>query len=389
MRTVQDSVWADGQAGATIDAPDDLETPCLVVDRTRLERNLSEMYKFSREQGIELYPHFKTHRTREIADLQSQYSDGFCIAKLGEAERLTEWGFTNFVMAYPLVGQSKIDRAKSILRTGASLLLSADSLSAARALSASMAADGLTADLLIIVDTGFHREGIGPDEVLGFARALRDEPGVRLRGLLTHEGHANAFTADEGDHSMAQDAGLMMARLADELRSDGIAVDVVSVGSTGTARLIGQVGGITQLRPGIYPFNDYGQLIRGTATLQTCAARVFATVVSHAAPDRALIDAGSKTLGQDMLSIWWGDGGSGGHGLLVDLPGWELHAVSEEHGWLRWAGEGGPGPLDVGRRIQILPNHICSVFHVLGESIIVDDGVVIGRWISAARGESR
>ena len=82
-------------------------------------------------------------------------------------------------------------------------------------------------------------------------------------------------------------------------------------------------------------------------------------------------------------------GAPGGYGLVVDLPGWELYQLSEEHGWLRWTGEGPPTELTIGQRVQILPNHICSAFHMLGQSEIVEGGEHVATWVATGRGESR
>jgi D-serine deaminase-like pyridoxal phosphate-dependent protein len=54
--------------------------------------------------------------------------------------------------------------------------------------------------------------------------------------------------------------------------------------------------------------------------------------------------------------------------------------MSEEHGWLRWVGEGDPIPLEIGRRVQIIPNHVCTVFSSAGQSVGVRDGEVVGVW---------
>ena len=123
-------------------------------------------------------------------------------------------------------------------------------------------------------------------------------------------------------------------------------------------------------------------LIAGAAT----AAQMKAATPIHA--DRALIDAGSKSLSQDQLSIWGGEPDSV-HGLVIGQPGWKLRRLSEEHGWLHWEGGSAPSSLEVGQRLQILPVHICSVFHVLGEAEIVEGGEHVGTWVASARGLSK
>ena len=159
------------------------------------------------------------------------------------------------------------------------------------------------------------------------------------------------------------------------------------MGSTPGAKFTADVPGVTQARPGIYAFNDLGQVLRGTAALADCAARVVATIVSHTAPDRAVIDAGSKALSQDPLSAMYPTE-LGVFGLVLGLPGWALHSLSEEHGWLQWRGKTPPPPLHVGQQVQVLPNHICSVFHVLGECLVVEGGEITETWRGIPRGSS-
>ncbi len=371
-----------------LDIPETIDTPSLVVDLDRLMRNIDTMAADIAALGVGLAPHAKTHRTPEIARLQMEAgAEALCIAKLGEAEVLADAGFDRFVMAYPIVGEAKCERARRLMER-ASILLAVDSVEAGAALAASMAAAGAEAEVLVIVDTGYRRCGVSPESAPHLAAHLDSLDGIRVRGFITHEGHAYGAPDLEGLGSASAAAGRAMAEAARVARELGVAVDVVSVGSSATARPASAVDGVTQARPGIYAFNDYGQVLRGVAGLEQCAARVMATVVSHAAPDRAIVDAGSKALSQDRLGIHV-PGAPGVHGLVVDLPGWELYQLSEEHGWLRWIGDGSPGPLEIGRRVQILPNHICSVFHVLGQSEIVQRGEHVATWIATARGASR
>ena len=374
--------------GGLLDIPESIETPSLVVDRARMLHNIADMAAYAAGRGVGLAPHAKTHRTPEIARLQmAAGAEMLCVAKLGEAEVLADAGLDSFVMAYPIVGEAKIARAARLMQR-ASILLSVDSFAGAEALGAGMASGDTVADVLVIVDTGYHRCGVDAAEAADFAAAIAPLPGLRLRGLITHEGHAYSKPGEEGLHNASVDAGELMVAAAEELRARGLDIDVVSVGSSATARHTTAVDGITQVRPGIYAFNDYGQVLRGVVGLDRCAARVVATVVSHVEAGRAILDAGSKSVSHDRLGIHV-PGAPGGYGLVVDLPGWELYQLSEEHGWLRWTGDGPPGGLRIGQRVQILPNHICSVFHMLGQSEIIDGGEHVATWVATGRGESR
>lgn len=387
--TMTPEVQLELAPGGELDIPTTVETPSLVVDLGRVRRNLEDMAAFARSRQVSLVPHIKTHRTPQFGAMQiASGAAGLCIAKLSEAAVFAEAGLTDLVMAYPIVGDAKFERAKQLVRHGVSLRLTTDDQGAATALGASYHRDGLVADVTIKVDTGFERVGLKPDAALALAVSLKDTPGLRVRGFICHEGHAAGAASNSAVHELSVDTGVVMTSLLNHARSVGVDANVASVGSTATAKHTAAVDGVTEIRPGIYPFNDFGQVLRGTVGLESCAARVVTTVVSHTAADRAIIDAGSKSLGQDLLGIWFADA-SPGHGLLIGQPGWKLYKLSEEHGWLRWEGSGAPTPLAVGQRLQVLPNHICSVFHVLGESVVVEDGEAVGTWVATARGCSK
>lgn len=373
--------------GAALEIPDDIDTPALVVDLVRLRTNLDAMAAHARSVGADLYPHVKTHRTLEYAQMQlDSGAKGLTVAKLAEAEVFIDGGFRELVMAYPIAGEPKMRHALA-LTARAHLRLTVDDLGAAQLLSAVFAAEGRTAEVMLKIDSGLHRAGVLPERAPALVRELVGLPGIRFRGILTHEGHVSQMGDRAQLERAAVGAGDLMAGIAATLAEQGTPAEIVSVGATSSA-LLATRPGVTEVRPGMYAFNDASQVNIGTVGIERCAARVVATVVSHAAPDRALIDAGAKSLGMDRLTAWQ-EGQAGLYGWIAGRPGWDLFRLSEEHGWLRWIGAGDPTPLTVGERVQVLPVHICAAFHVLGESVAVEQGRVVGRWISVARGSSQ
>src|SRR5690606_1514745 len=146
------------------------------------------------------------------------------------------------------------------------------------------------------------------------------------------------------------------------IRARGVALPIVSLGSSAAARIAATVPGVTQIRPGIYAVNDVGQSALGNANLCWTAIRVIAAAVSHPEPGRACVDAGSKSLSSDLVPAGAHRAEFPGMGLLVNAPVWIIEKVSEEHGWLRWVGIGEPSALPVGTRLEIVPNHACMAF---------------------------
>ncbi|MFD2767907.1 alanine racemase [Micromonospora eburnea] len=369
--------------------PADLETPSLVVDLDVLERNLDEMANLCRGHGVELLPHAKTHRVPQIGLLQiARGADGLCVAKLGEAEAFADAGVSRMTVGYPVVGRDKALRARRLAER-VDLTLGVDSVDGARSIGEVFAQDGREIKLILIVDSGLGRVGVQPGEAAMATRLINEVPGVRVTGVMTHEGWVYAAPDRADLHARSQAAAALMVGAAESIRADGTPLPTVSLGASASARLAAGMPGVTQIRPGIYAFNDLGQIALGNATTQTCAVRVLATVVSHPDPRRACIDAGSKALSQDGLPAAAHLGRYPGHGLLVGLPGWRIERLSEEHGWLRWHGPGEPTPLRVGQRVQVVPNHVCTVFSSLNEATAVRQGEVEATWTTIGPGASR
>jgi D-serine deaminase-like pyridoxal phosphate-dependent protein len=106
---------------------------------------------------------------------------------------------------------------------------------------------------------------------------------------------------------------------------------------------------------------------------------VLATVVSAPAPDRAVVDAGSKTLSSDPLRPT-----PDGHGRVVaPARRSRLRRLSEEHGVI--AVEPGES-FRVGDRLRIVPNHACVVSNLHDRLFAVRGREVVGELPVRARG---
>ncbi len=371
-------------AGHTILDPGQvLDTPVMVVDEGILHQNIAEMQGFANSVGVNLRPHIKTHKSPQIARLQLQAGAvGITCAKLGEAEVMArEAGVQDILIAYPIVGQPKIERLLSLMDQ-VHMTVAVDTLDAATALSNAVGRAGRTLDLYLEVNTGQDRAGQrAGEEALALGKAIAALPGVRIVGVMTHEGHAGASEPDLiADKAKA--AGLALVETADLLRRAGVPVTTVSVGSTPSSPFTPTIPGVTEMRPGTYVFNDNTGFRHGRMGPDRCAARIAATVVSRPSPDRAIIDAGSKALAMDPSPS------HPGHGFIIGHPDATIARISEEHGVVLLPTEDEPG-FSVGDRVEVIPNHICPTINLTDELFIVRDGKVIDRWPVSARGKVR
>ncbi len=362
-----------------------LDTPALVLGLDKMEANLKEMADIARDAGVKLRPHTKTHKSPYLAKLQLEYgASGITVAKLGEAEVMADAGIKDICIAYPICGEIKLSRLKRLLEK-ADISISLDSVEVAKGISVVGEEIGRQIPVLLKINIGLNRCGVLPgEEALALARQIAPLPGVNLVGILTHEGQVLSKERSlEGVKGSAIEAGEGMVKTADLLCSRGIDIREVSVGSTPTARYIAYVPGITEIRPGTYIFNDLNEITCGVVTEDACAVTVLVTVVSIPADDRAIIDAGSKTLSSDPLA----HKERPGFGYIKGHPDITVDHMTEEHGILHL--KNARKNLSIGERLEIIPNHICPVGNLADKFYGIRDGILEREIPILARGRNR
>jgi D-serine deaminase-like pyridoxal phosphate-dependent protein len=349
---------------------DAIDTPFLCVDPAILDRNLTRRAEHARTAGLALRPHAKTHKCLEIARRQiDSGAIGLTVATIGEAEVFANAGFDDLFIAYPLwLTDSKARRLRSIAAR-ARLTLAVDSPGGSRRLADALGPAAGLVEVLVEIDSGHHRTGVAPADVGVVARAATDA-GLRVAGVFTFPGHGYA----PGDRTMAaMSESQALASAADELRAAGIEPVVRSGGSTPTAA-DSDGGVLTEIRPGVYPFNDAQQIELGSCDFDDVALTAVGTVV-HRRDRVAILDTGSKILGADRAA--WATG----YGRVADNPDARVTALSEHHATIEFPG---PAP-DLGARVHVIPNHVCNAVNLVDE-LVVDgaDGPI--SWRVAARG---
>lgn len=359
----------------------ELDTPVLVVDEAILQQNIDEMASVAKQLGVNLRPHMKTHKTYEVARRQIEAgATGIMCAKLSEAEIMADGGIDDIVIGFSVVGEPK-NRRLLALMDRIEVTVAVDSFEAAERLSRAMAAAGRELPLYLEINTGHDRNGVlAGSEAVKLAVAIERLPGVRIVGIMTHEGHANQQPPDLIE-SVAVAAGEAMVDAAEKIRAAGIPIETVSVGSTPAAHYTATVPGVTEIRPGTYVFRDTMGFRYGTYGPDRCAARILATVSNRPAANRAILDAGSKTLTSDKSA------GFPGFGYIVGYPEAIIDRLSEEHGVVET--EGPLKGLEIGERVEVIPNHICPCVNLHDSMVIVRDGQVVDEWKVAARGAIR
>ncbi|NOU96169.1 amino acid processing protein [Paenibacillus sp. LMG 31456] len=348
--------------------PESVDTPAIVIDLDRLDANLRWTAELAAKAGVRLRPHTKTHKSLWLAGEQLRHgAAGITVAKLGEAEVMVEGGIDDILIAFPIVGRLKLERLGRLLQR-ASVYVSVDSYEAAHSLSELGEQLKLRIPLYLDVNSGLNRCGKQPgDETAELALQIAKLRGIKLAALMTHAGHAYGKSSPDDCLEVARTEAEALIESQRVLRRKGVEVNELSVGSTPTSKFIGQLAGsgITEMRPGAYVFGDGSQLYPGLIEERECAMRIVATVVSTPRPGTVIIDAGSKTLTNDISPH------RSGFGLIPKHPEIRIERLSEEHGILSV-----PDGITfrIGDRLSIIPNHCCAVVNLHDQLIGLREG---------------
>jgi D-serine deaminase-like pyridoxal phosphate-dependent protein len=347
-----------------------LPSPFLTVDLDVVDRNIQRLQSYCDEYEIALRPHVKTHKMPEIALRQLRAgARGITCQKLGEAEVMAEHGLDDILVTFPLVGDEKAARLAALAGV-ARVAVGADSETVACGISAAVAAQGRTVGFLVDCDTGFGRTGVqSPTDAADLAERVDDLPGLEFEGLMTHP--------------VLAESGSWLREAKRQIEARGLAVGRVSAGGTPEAFTVHESGVFTELRAGTYVYGDRRLAAEGRMTLDDCALRVVATVVSRPTADRAILDAGSKTLSSDLPEGL----NDSAFGHVAEYPDAVLVRLSEEHGTLDLT-SCGRRP-EVGERVTIIPNHACVVVNLHDEVALHHGGNAVEISPVRARGRVR
>ena len=321
-----------------------LDTPALLVDLDQMERNIARIASRCRECGVDWRPHTKGNKIPAIAHkLVSAGAVGITCAKLGEAEVMAAAGIQDILVANQIVGDQKIARLVNLQRH-ASVMVAVDHPHHIGAISEAARDLGAKVRVLVEIDVGMQRCGVEPGKpALELAQQAEAAPGVIFAGIMGYEGHAMDLPDEEKEAACARSMDLL-AQTAIHIQASGLEVGIVSAGGTGTLAFTPALPGVTEIQAGggilmdtFYP-NDLG--VKGLEQALT----ILATVVSHPAADRAVIDAGRKTTSAQFR--------------LPEVTGREgvtVQALSAEHGTLSLDGPG--TSLKIGEKIELISGY--------------------------------
>jgi D-serine deaminase-like pyridoxal phosphate-dependent protein len=345
-------------------------TPALVIDLDVVATNIARAQAYCDAAGVANRPHIKTHKSPMIAAMQhAGGAKGITCQKVGEAEVMAEAGLDDILISYNIFGTEKTGRLGNILKHK-TVTVAADNPTVVAGLPHAAAVAGRSLPVVVECDTGRKRAGVEtPGEALELADRIVRSEGLSFAGFMFYP-----------PETAMRETQAFLDTVRAGLAARGLPQPaIVSTGGTPNLRNLGKIAGTTEHRAGTCIYNDRMMLRAGMATEADCALNVYATVVSRAAPERGILDAGSKTLTSDP------GGGLDGFGHILEHPEARIGAFAEEHGFLDFS-RCNDRP-KVGDLVRIIPNHVCVTVNMFDRFIAVRGGNIVGEFPVAARGK--
>jgi len=358
-----------------------LQTPCLVLDRTKFIKNIDNMKAHLTSLGVSLRPHVKTAKSLEAARCLFNGNTGpITVSTLREAEYFFEGGFSDILYAVGIVPH-KLPRVKSLLKAGARVLLILDSLEMARSVTEYALQNNIVLEILIEIDSDMHRAGLSPDDPLvsEIAVVLNDCPATHFMGFMTHAGESYNCTTPAEIKKHAQIERDAVAFAAKQVEKFGVSSKIISAGSTPTAHFSDDWTGVTEVRAGVFVFQDLFQAGLGVCDVDDIALSVLTTVTGHKKnQNRIIVDAGGLALSKDRgtaaqkFDRLYGLVCSAEDGTLI--PDLIVEAANQEHGLITsTSGKINFAEFPIGSRLRILPNHVCMTAAAHSHYYVTDD----------------
>ncbi|MBC2704390.1 alanine racemase [Desulfobacula sp.] len=356
-----------------------IPTPFLVVEKNIIKENIARIHDYANRYGFAVRPHIKTHKSLYIARMQlDSGAKGIACAKAGEAEIMAEINDVDITVAYPVVGNA---RAESLAKLSLkhNVRVAVDSQYIMDQLAFAAADYNTVIGILVMFDAGLHRCGfVGPEQIIKLAQYAKNLETLRYDGIQMYLGHLYGESARNVQNF--EQINQMWVPVYDALCSAGLKPEIVSSGSTPSLENTHLIPHINEIRVGTAVYNDYFIQKFDHCTLEECAARVVATVVSNTTPGRVIIDAGSKALSAKQLLRFK----NLEMGYVVEHPHAVITRLHEEHGWIDVSACSSPPK--VGQRLSIVPVNVSLCVNLYDHFYLISSGGTLHKERIDARG---
>lgn len=357
-----------------------LDTPVLVIDKTKLEKNLLTLQNFVKQSKVNIRPHAKTHKCSTLAKLQLEYGAiGICVAKVSEAFELAKAGVKGILITSPVVTVAKITRLLEVLKLAPDTMLVIDNLDNANQLNKYCIENKMTLNVLLDIDAGIGRTGVSFSQALTYARELNKYSHLNFKGIQCYAGHIQHI-ANLAERTLISTQILTAAsQIKQQLLSEGISCDIQTGSGTGTFAIDVGVSGVTEIQAGSYCVMDkeYFDIQYNNISFEP-ALTMLTSVISTNHLTHVTVDAGTKALykvetkpkviSHSHLNYDW-DGFGDEQGKVTAEKGVAL-------------------PL-LGEVLELIVAHCDPTINLFDHFYITENDIVIERWDIDLRGKCK
>jgi D-serine deaminase-like pyridoxal phosphate-dependent protein len=361
----------------------DLPTPAMLVDLDLLDKNIQTIAAYLKGKPVGFRSHTKSHKCLEVAKLQlAAGGKGLCAAKLGEADFLIRGGMKDVLITAPVVGPLKIKRLMDLAAMAPDVKLVIDNEQNAIDLSQAALAARRPLKVLIDVNVGQNRTGLEtPADVAAMAQLIGKQKGLELIGIQGYHGNNQHTVGFEARKTRSLQATERAVAARQALEKAGFAVQIVSVGGTGSYNVDGDYPGVTEIQPGSYVYMDtHYSKIGGKDSAGddyndfANSLSVLTTVISRPNRGYAVVDAGITALTMDERV----PAAMGATGMV--------YSSAEEYGILKL--DNPSRDLKVGDQLQMTPGHCCTTVNLYDVCFGIRNGIVEHAWAVEGRGRA-
>lgn len=387
----------------------ELPTPSMLIDKKKFTANSVKMLQASKNLGVDLRVHIKTHKAMEGVKIQLTgdglfKSDKIVVSTLPEAWMvlpLVDEGIVKDMLLGIPVARLFLPKVAQIKKLVPSFKLMVDSESQIEALEEFSTDNDVNWDVFVKVDMGTHRAGLEEDseDLQNLIKKILSSEAVSLFGFYCHAGHSyNGRNSEDARKVLLAEIkhANLAAKHAKSFKSN---LDLtISVGATPTAHSSQLAGSVEEfedaigekllakleLHAGNYSCCDLQQVATGLVDLENVSVSVLAEVIStypgrgEKAPGEQLINAGGIAFSKDT-------GPMPGYGVVMgpeEHKKWYLARVSQEHGVLA-PKEDNATFIPYGTKVEILPQHACMTASNHAWFYVIENGVVVDIWVPA------
>ena len=356
----------------------EIQTPCLIIDYNKFEKNILKMKNFVLINNVKLRPHAKMHKSFNVADFQIKFggAHGICCQKVSEAEVFARQGIKDILITNKVTDLFKINRLTSVSSDEIKLGCCVDDEENIININKSAKEKNTQIDLYIEFDCGANRCGIQSfNEIEKLILLINKLNFVNFVGFQAYNGsiqHIEDFITRKEE---VKKTSIKINKLKDKFN---IFSPIITGVGTGCFDLEVSENVYDEIQVGSYAFMDahYSSLkhdnkLNNTNDFEN-SLFVLSSVMSNAINKQAVVDAGLKSIAVDsgLPKVF---------GSNVDYL-----KCSDEHGIINDP----ENSLNINDKLFLIPGHCDPTCNLHDWYVVMKNDIVIDIWPVSARGYS-